>query len=81
MPELTTTDDVCKVLRSLGHEYTSYANTFKKNDIDGYWFLNHTDEDKLIKYGVENKDHRQFILEKIEELREKCRTKYLTSQN
>lgn len=67
-----TVTDVYKLVQSLGDEYISDANIFKQRNIDGFWFLNQIDDKKLIRYGIEDKDHRLAILDAIENLREEC---------
>ncbi len=65
---------------TLGKDYVTYADTFKKRNIDGYRLLNQMDDGKLIKYGVENEGHRLVILDGIEKLRKKCPEQFSTPQ-
>ncbi len=67
--DLKSVNDVYCQMVSLGEDYLSYANTLQKHDVDGYWLLNHINDEKLTKYEVENKNHRQVILDKIEQLK------------
>ncbi len=70
--DLRRCEDVCSWLKSLGKEYAVYAGSFKQNNVDGFWLLNHVDETKLVEYGIKNKIHRQLILAGIEKLRKQC---------
>ncbi len=78
--DLKTVDDVYKQIVSLGDHYLTYANTLHKEDVNGYWLLNYIDDEELTKHGIENKNHRQVILRKIEQLKNECPKQYATKE-
>ncbi len=78
--KINSVDDVYEWFLSLDNDYVTYADIFKKRNIDGYWLLNQIDDGRLITYGVENQDHRRRILDGIEKLREKCPEQFSVSQ-
>lgn len=56
----------------LDKNYQVYLKTFKKHKVDGYELLNQVDDEKLIKYGINNEKHRAVILAGIKKLKRKC---------
>jgi hypothetical protein len=62
-------DDVCHWVESFGENYSIYANSFRKDVIDGFRLYNFVDNNILIGYGIKNGDHRQRILDAIQKLR------------
>ncbi|CAF1000799.1 unnamed protein product [Adineta steineri] len=75
--KIKTASDVCRWLERLGHGCEAYANTFKEHDINGYWLINHIDNENLVKLGVE-KAHQQTILNGIKKLKEECPVQFAT---
>jgi hypothetical protein len=75
-----TCADVCHWIRLLGKEYASYVEAFEKDDVDGYWLLHHVDDTKLLKYGIKNSDHRQVILNNLEQLKKSGETEVPTEE-
>jgi hypothetical protein len=78
--DLKTVDDVYGQILLLGDDYVPYAKTFKEENVDGYWFLNQIDHEKLIKYGVKIEDHRQAILDSIEQLKKEYPNQLVTEK-
>jgi hypothetical protein len=66
----------------LGKPYADYATNFTKWQVDGYWLLNQITDEILEKYGITCADHRQAILEKIDEIKEtQCSVNDVLKQN
>jgi hypothetical protein len=80
LKKLKSADDVYEWFMKLGKDYATYADIFKEKNFDGYWLLNQIDDERLIKYGVENEDHRRVILDNIGKLRAKCPEQFSTPQ-
>jgi len=78
--DLKTVDDVYKQIISLGDDYLTYAINLHKQEVDGYWLLNYINDEELTKHGIENKNHRQVILRKIEQMKNECPEKYATKE-
>lgn len=62
---------------SLENGCQNYADIFKNKDIDGYWLLNQVDNDYLVKIRIDNENHRKFILNEIQQLKQQCQEKYV----
>ncbi len=54
---------------TFGENYLTYVNSFRKDFIDGFRLYNFIDDKVLIEYGVKKEDHRQKILDAIQQLR------------
>jgi hypothetical protein len=63
-----TVNDVCQWIQSFGANYAIYLDSFKKDATDGYRLYILSDK-TLIEFGIKNQDHRQTILNGVEQLK------------
>jgi len=51
---------------------------FKRHNINGYWLLNHVDNENITNYGVKNENHQKAILHEIKRLKKECPEHYVS---
>jgi hypothetical protein len=66
-----TVDDVCDWVQSFGENYVVYGNSFRKDYVDGFRLWRCMSHKVLIGYGIDNENHRQRIIDGIEQLEKK----------
>jgi len=64
-----TINDVCHWIQSFGQNYSIYVDSFRKDNIDGYCLYYFINNERLIKYGINNEAHRQKILDDLQQLK------------
>jgi hypothetical protein len=78
---LKSKEDVGNWLESFNDTCAIYADSFIQNEIDGFWLLNHVNEENLVNYGVKDKSHQRLILSHIKELKNELLRETSTKNN
>jgi hypothetical protein len=71
-----TNSDVCYWIESLGMNFKSYADRFRKEGIDGYGIFSYVGKRTLNEFGIYNEEHQQKILDGIQTLKSRLSTSY-----
>ncbi|CAF1304527.1 unnamed protein product [Rotaria sordida] len=63
-------NDVSRWLRSFDESYHIYIDIFRKDMIDGFRLFRYINDHTLKQYGINNKDHRERIVDEIQYLKQ-----------